>query len=212
MLRLPCSLAGLIFLASLTPALADPVDDASALDRFVASPVRLNGLTREVVKALPAYAGSCRIPEPKTRTTVKVLQPLTFTPEGVAVRGVFLERVTVNLCGRDLTLNVLGQAMSNGDLRRFMLLPGETLADPRLQRDAVKTAQSASLAALKGKEVCKEARVTDTRITQPLQEGRWTETWDLSWCGQTVPVDMAFTKTADGTDFRATSHAATAAR
>ena len=80
-----------------------------------------------------------------------------------------------------------------GDQARMIeLLPGTTVADPQLQRDAF----AGSSAAIAGTRPagCDKQWVTDTRVTTAYN-GRdpWTERWSYDVCGAKAEVDMTFT-------------------
>jgi hypothetical protein len=78
------------------------------------------------------------------------------------------------------------------------LLPGLSIADPLLQRDAVTGAQaSAKEERPKG---CDKSVVSDTRLAEPLTGGGrpWVELWTLDQCGTEQRIEMRFTPSKDG--------------
>jgi hypothetical protein len=78
------------------------------------------------------------------------------------------------------------------------LLPGLSIADPLLQRDAVAGAQ----ASVKAQEPqgCDKSIVADTRLAEPLTgAGRpWVELWTLDQCGKERHVEMRFIPSKGG--------------
>jgi len=87
--------------------------------------------------------------------------------------------------------------------RAIELLPGETKADPRLQRDSLRAAKM--VAARVNPPGCEKSWVTDTSEIEPFKRGTpWIERWKLDLCGKEAEVEMTFTPTSDGgTDFAA---------
>jgi len=78
------------------------------------------------------------------------------------------------------------------------LLPGLSIADPLLQRDAVPGAQASAKAARP--EGCEKSVVSDTRLAEPLTAaGRpWVELWTLDQCGTEHRIEMRFTPSKEG--------------
>lgn len=193
----------LAFLACAAPQAVAATADDPDLARFIGDRTRLADLTRTVLAALPRLSPGCAQPRFGANTTLKVLSPLDFDEDGKIQKGLFVERVPVDLCGKPLTVNVLAIAMPNARIRRVTLLPGDSLADPQLQRDA---SQMALTVASATDANCHSVGIANTRVTAQPGDTGWVETWDVAVCGQTVPVDVRFTKTASGTDFAATLH------
>lgn len=78
------------------------------------------------------------------------------------------------------------------------LLPGYTLADPLLQRDAVLSAQG-STNALRP-QGCDHSSVIDTNISAAPEDRNspWLERWTFDLCGTRADVDMTFTPSTRG--------------
>jgi hypothetical protein len=78
------------------------------------------------------------------------------------------------------------------------LLPGLSIADPLLQRDAVPGAQAS--AKTERPEGCDKAVVSDTRLAEPLTgAGRpWVELWTVDLCGTARRIEMRFTPSKEG--------------
>ena len=88
--------------------------------------------------------------------------------------------------------------------RAIELLPGETKADPRLQRDAIQIAKAAAASA--GGPDCKHSWTTDTRAIETYKDGKtpWTEQWSFDVCGNKTVVEMSFVPGgASGTSYTA---------
>lgn len=82
--------------------------------------------------------------------------------------------------------------VENGNARAIELLPGETKADPRLQRDAIKIAKAA--AATAGTPDCKKSWTTDTKAVEAYKDAHtpWVERWSFDVCGKPAVVEMSF--------------------
>jgi hypothetical protein len=76
--------------------------------------------------------------------------------------------------------------------RAIELLPGETKADPRLQRDAIQIAKAA--AATVGAPDCKKSWTTDTKAVEAYKDAHtpWVERWSFDVCGKSAVVEMSF--------------------
>ncbi len=81
--------------------------------------------------------------------------------------------------------------------RTVELLPGQSGADPLLQRDALQGASAAAISR-RAKE-CKVSYVVDTRTTSPQQGGgAWSERWAFDQCGARTEVDVLFAPSDKG--------------
>jgi hypothetical protein len=94
--------------------------------------------------------------------------------------------------------------LENEKSRAIELLPGETKADPRLQRDAIRAAKTAAAGATPAG--CEKSWVTDTREIEPYKDAAtpWSERWKFDLCGKPAEVEMSFTPAGGtGTSFGA---------
>ena len=93
--------------------------------------------------------------------------------------------------------------VENDHARAIELLPGETKADPRLQRDAIGAAKAMAAGENPG---CERSWTTDTRAVEPYKDGKtpWTERWSFDLCGKKAVVEMSFLPTPGaGTSYTA---------
>jgi hypothetical protein len=200
------SASGLV-LAGLVSAHAQDARDPSpygpgsaALSNYIKSDQRRAAMSQTLRQMVPLVAGDCKEIKPGPKTRTQVLKPLSFNTTGQPVSGVFKEIVPVDMCGETVEMNLLAVPQPDGTVKRMNLLPGHSIADPQLQKDAL---ASAYLAASKGAE-CRPYAVRNTRAEAREADGHWTERWDLLVCGKRVPVTMTFTPTTDGgTNFKA---------
>lgn len=93
--------------------------------------------------------------------------------------------------------------LENGQPRMIELLPGATVADPQLQRDAFRGSGAAVVTVRP--QGCDHQWVTETRPVSDHKSGEpWTERWIYDLCGTKAEVEMTFTPAADGgTDWTA---------
>lgn len=82
--------------------------------------------------------------------------------------------------------------VENDHARAIELLPGDTKADPRLQRDAIQIAKAA--AATVGAHDCNKSWTTDTKAVEPYKDAQtpWVERWSFDVCGKLAVVEMSF--------------------
>jgi len=116
--------------------------------------------------------------------------PYPTTPKAIS----WVERYLVDCEPR--TRRNLMLFLEDEKSRSIELLPGETKADPRLQRDAIRLVKIAATPA--NPPSCEKSWVTDTREIDPYKDGNtpWSERWKLDLCGKSAEVDMLFTPSA----------------
>jgi hypothetical protein len=140
-----------------------------------------------------------------TFTVLKVViyKAPAFDAAGKPIVGAWGEKVRATGCGTSLLLNAVTQVRSPGVLVSGALAPGETTADPILQRDASFYARPV---AMRGHAGCKDAYLENTEIlnktaaappdaTGPVRFERWT----VFVCGSIVAVELMFTPDKTGT-------------
>jgi hypothetical protein len=120
-----------------------------------------------------------------------VIVPYPTKPGAVS----WIERYIV-ACNPRTVRNFL--MMLEGEQPRFMeLVPGQTNADPLLQRDVLQGAAAAT-AMVRPKD-CDKTFITDTQVTQPRDNaGVWVERWSYDLCGKKAQTDMTFTPSERG--------------
>jgi hypothetical protein len=124
------------------------------------------------------------------------------------VREASYHRILVEGCGRQAQRNYLALVLSDGTGRMVETLPGTTVTDPVLQRDAMQAAASAArVAAPNCQQVMPRAADFDGADTEPTATRRtrpWSERWVFEACGTLLAVPMRFTpSSAGGTSFTA---------
>jgi hypothetical protein len=123
------------------------------------------------------------------KISLGMVTPWPIKPGAVS----WIERYTV-ICTPQTQRNFL--AIVEGEARMIELLPGQTLADPALQRDSIVGVQASAVAA--NPKGCTRSVVTDTKVTTPMSGGLWQERWSLDQCGAKADVDVTFTNSPRG--------------
>jgi hypothetical protein len=147
-----------------------------------------------------------------TETSHTVLNPPHVDRTGKLIGGEWLQSVIATGCGTRRQLNILTQPQHDGALSRIALLPGTTIADPLLQRDAIQYVMVQAHRLIPPD--CTQARVVETRFVEfeenPLStvHGRkvrpWREDWRVEGCGKRVIVPVRFVPDSSGTTIHAT--------
>lgn len=152
-------------------------------------------------------------------STTEVLIPVELAAQGVS--GRWTERWTVDRCGVAVPYVVKFDRAPDGDLDVSMQrelseaeatrVPGDTIADPILQRDTLAFLTQRDLAEAGLEARCRSRKVVATTVLEPLEggqvegdrpvAGRWVERWTLDRCGASVGYLIRFTTTRTGTSF-----------
>lgn len=146
----------------------------------------------------------------ETSQTV-VLRPPQIDGNRKLIEGAWLQHVIAAGCETSRQLNILTLAQ-HGTLRRIALLPGTTITDPPLQRDAIQYAMAGAAGLMRD---CQTRAVIETRFVEfegpPLStvQGRmvrpWREDWRVDGCSKRVIVPMHFIPDPSGTTIRCNS-------
>ena len=134
-------------------------------------------------------------------------QPVELDGSGVLIAGAWKQIVDLQGCGASRQLNVLVLAQGSKGVAVMPLLPGNTHADPVLQKDGVRFAVQATATVPGGHDpACKIGYVENTEYvaaddsTLPNAKGPgWSERWTLSNCTQQMVVPMHFIPDSTGT-------------
>lgn len=207
MRALPALVAGLAA-AVATAAQAAPAGITGDTQTYLESAANQSAMKASLEEAAQSLVPGCKTLSADGAKTV-VYKPISFTPKGEPSGGMFRETATVDACGTRLRINVLAIARPDGPIKRITLLPGTTIGDPMLQRDALRYAFGGAQGA-----VPKDCRALGIRNTEFLRydpknlEGKkpWREVWTVSACDKLIPVEMIFQPDADGTTVIARPH------
>ena len=157
----------------------------------------------------------------RTVSTTEVLVPVELAAQGVS--GRWTERWTVDRCGVSVPYVVKFDRARDGDLDVSMQLevadveaatvPGDTIADPVLQRDTLAFLAQRDLWEAGPEARCRTRKIVATKVLMPLSgdevenarpiAGQWVERWTLDRCGASVDYVIRFSTTRKGTTFLA---------
>ncbi len=199
---------GVAAVASST-ALALPAAPGTAeTQAYIESAANRNGMVAAFEAAAQRWLPGCaEVTTIEPRTVV--YKPIRLNADGQPAGGMFRESATLRGCGLSVRANILAVALPDAPMRRISLLPGTTIGDPMLQRDALRYAFSGAQGAIP-----KDCRDLDVRNTEFMRydpknlEGKkpWREIWTVSACKVMIPVEMIFQPDADGTTVIARQH------
>jgi len=163
---------------------------ASKIFSAAYTPIRIQAVQRSQ-QSLPGF--QCPA---DPQVSLAVIIPYPVKPGAVS----WIERYVV-ACNPRTVRNFL--MLLEGEQPRAMeLVPGETNADPLLQRDVLQGAAAATAAVRPA--TCDKTYVVDTQVTQPQDRGgMWVERWSYDLCGTKAQTDMTFTPSDRGTTWGA---------
>lgn len=143
-----------------------------------------------------------------TATARAAAPPEVFTDP--TVREASYHRILIEGCGRRTQRNYLALVLPDGSGRMVETLPGNTVTDPVLQRDAMRAATAAAHASAPNcqqiRPLAAEFDGTDGEPNARRRTRPWSELWMFEACGTQLAVPMRFTPSAaGGTDFSASS-------
>lgn len=132
-----------------------------------------------------------------------IYRPMVFEGSAFPKAGAWKQSVAEKGCGQDRVLNVFFWLDSNNKMREMPLFPGDTHADPVLQKDAM---QHAAMAAQWPEKDCKTGWMENTEFLKetgnPLEGAKdkpWDELWTLASCTKKAQVIMHFIPDKTGT-------------
>jgi len=143
-------------------------------------------------------------------STVKALRPIVFGADGFPTTGAWKQSFPVSGCGDDKTLNLYFLVTPERKINTVIGAPGDTLADPVLQRDGARYAQNTIQQVGGGACLTPQIRNTHFDGYDPAQAPDptrgaavaaipWRETWTMAGCGKVYDVSMQFFPRVVGT-------------
>jgi hypothetical protein len=184
--------------------------DVAKFQAFVRSSDAHKALISKALAALPPAVFS-RCPNLVSQgSKITVLRQVSFGQNGLPSAGAWKEAFPVAGCGNDTTLNFFFSASKDGKISTFIGLPGTTIADPVLQKDAMTEALAA--AARPETKDCKSLDVINTDYLKeagaPVEGSKGPprdELWTFNACTAKVQVTVHFTPDPTGTSITASS-------
>ncbi|WP_137897499.1 hypothetical protein [Sphingomonas sp. 2SG] len=131
-------------------------------------------------------------------STVTMIEPVSFAPDGYPTSGLWEQSFPVSGCGNDTTINFFFRAQSDEKITSIVGVPGETHADVILQSDAVGMMATAVKAAAPN---CEQITVQDSKYLGPVGKSHkaWQESWLLAVCARPTHITLTFTPDDTGT-------------
>jgi len=166
-----------------------------AFQQYVARPEHVVAVG-EHARAFIAKDPGCKLETART-VGASIRTPVTFGPDGTPTSGTWKEIMRVDGCSRSGIFNIATAVDARGGIHVFALLPGTSIADVQLERDAV--TQALSAASRKAPPNCTETFVVDTAFESyadtanpGVETGReartWHERWTVQGCAAIIPA------------------------
>jgi len=198
-------IVAVLFLGLVLSAKADPIPLSPELKSFLMRADERQAVIGTMGQQWHSIFENC--PSPKLQgMNVFISIPPKLDSSGTPVSGEWRMVGRMEGCGETRILSVEYLFAPDGQMKRLALLPGTTVANLRLQRDALMYAATGMMG-LSPKD-CKDIKDIDTKFvgfedTGPSNGagGRpWTEEWTMRACGVTGLVTMHFAPNATGTN------------
>jgi hypothetical protein len=196
----------LLVASAITAASAQPIPMSPELAKFMSTSDEERTAKAYALNDWKLVVPNCANPRLQGANVVVHVAP-KFDAAGKPVSGRWQVVSRVEGCGVSKVVNLQYGFGANGQLIRLATLPGTTMADPTLQRDAL-TYAATGMAKL-APSGCKDFKYLDTAFeafgpasptAQPNQPSRtWTEKWMVRACGVDGIVRMYFVPNATGT-------------
>lgn len=166
----------------------------------------------QVIRAQAArYPGACTDVVVDAKFNVLTIAPVQFDGQRFTPGGAWKETVQANSCGKVRLHNVHTFVRPDGNLQRSPMLPGSTIADILLQRDAAGLVY-VNIATRAGDCPRTQHFIEDTRFVGWASKAipgakagpnarAWEEEWIASACGKPMVLSVRFTPDATGTAF-----------
>src|SRR5919108_6279523 len=140
-------------------------DDTAAFAKLLEDPTEQQHVISGAGRATVFLQNPCADARFSIEKKFVPYKPLSFDGSGTIISGAWKQIVEEQGCGASRILNVMVMAQAAGKLGVMPLLPGETRADPVLQKDGVKYALIALGTVPGGREPnCTVGYVADTKF------------------------------------------------
>jgi hypothetical protein len=190
-------------------AMAQLTPISPELQAFVMRPDQKKAVMGSIFSGWHILEPACSTPQLK-QMNVRVINPPAFDASGSPTSGQWRMVGHVEGCGEEKIMNVEYWFGSDGKMMMTQILPGTSIADLLLEKDAIFYARMA-MTKLVPRD-CNEMQILDTKFLQfdgghqqtlPGREDRpWTEEWTVRACGVKGAVPMHFIPDATGTTIR----------
>lgn len=195
-----------IFIMLLAPALhlASPVSAQTAVpafDTLLSSPIYQNAVIARARNSVAWSKHNCEAGSFSIPNSIQIGALPATNPQGGLISGNWRQSVQASGCGIARKLNIGVYLTPTGGLTFLSLVPGETLGDADVQRQAAQVAFSAAMADTPD---CRDGYIDDTELVGPApvprQRSAWTELWTLQVCSGTVRVEITYRPEGGGVE------------
>jgi hypothetical protein len=200
----------LALLLSLPAYAQEPASDGQSLLAFAANNTAFdNRVEMQAKHIFPRFFAGCTSINQAVRQLPTAYGAISFPLPSQMNRfpapndGIWAEHVKIRACDKVRQINMLAVSRRDGEPVLLTLLPGETRADPAIQREAERIGATTITKA--DGETCSDTPVAfNTRILGYAQAGGvaglakqdtgngWFEEWSYRFCQKDVAVQMAF--------------------
>jgi hypothetical protein len=197
-----------LFLGLVVSAKAGLIPMSPELKAFLMRPDQTQAVIGAMGQQWRTIFENCALPKLQGMNVLIVVPP-TLDSSGTPVSGEWRMVGRMEGCGETRILSVEYLFAPDGQMKRLALLPGTTVANLRLQRDALMYAVTGMMK-LSPKD-CKDIKGIDTKFVGLEDTGPstgaggrpWKEEWTMRACGVTGVVTMHFAPDPTGTSIRA---------
>ena len=199
--------------ASPAPTPAAPAASAAPavkmdLPGFVKQPEYRAAVINTAKNQIKAAVNACANGNFTATGKVTVFDPVRFS-NGKPYTGAWVERVEATGCGPTTRLlNVLTIAHADTPLQIVGMMPGDTLTDPMMQKNALQYAEAIAVRGVP--PGCKQLAFLNTKfdgftglpnpeVTDGRESRPWRELWTMAACGQEFDIGLTFTPNQRGT-------------
>ncbi|HWD25996.1 MAG TPA: hypothetical protein VG387_02430 [Rhizomicrobium sp.] len=188
-------------LAGGAAAAADP--QAAVFQSYLQSPAYRSILEKAYNDTEPAMLkAQCPALKVTSFDPPEIVLPAKFAkgPRGgwQAVDGAWVQRATLDRCGKPVVRRALAETAPNNGLRVRPLLPAEYSGGYKLEPNAIGTVEINTVYKLGCKDTKKPEVLDIKRVSKP--NPGWTELWTLSLCGKTATARVTYLPGGGQTD------------
>lgn len=134
-------------------------------------------------------------------SALSITEPVVLGADGKPTAGSWHVRYVVDACGT-AGLRMVGFTAVKGRVAMDALVPGETLADRKLQDDVMRSFALAGQVAMPKCGDEPVIRETKVRVYPQTAKDKWQEIWIGRMCGRDLGQLVDFMPTKDGTTFK----------
>jgi hypothetical protein len=189
------------------PATGAPPSIKMDLPTFIKQPDYRANVLSTAKTQIKAAVNACANASFNATGKVTVFDPVRFN-NGKPYTGAWVERVEATGCGPTRLLNVLTIAHSDTPMQIVGMMPGDTMTDPMMQKNALQYAEAIAVRGVP--PGCKQLAFLNTKfdgftglpnteVTDGRESRPWRELWTMTACGSEFDIGLTFTPNQRGT-------------